>query len=49
MIAGVVTTKHVLLHSPTIVASFGLRAWLICCKALLVGRRTTFLELIWLA
>jgi hypothetical protein len=48
MIAGVVTTKDVLLHSPTIVAGFGLRAWLNCCKAVLAGRRTTFLELVWL-
>ncbi len=48
MIAGVVTTKDVLLHSPTIVAGFGLRTWLNCCRALLAGRRTTFLELVWL-
>jgi hypothetical protein len=48
MIAGVVTTKDVLLHSPTIVHEFGLRAWLSCCKALLTNRRTTFLELVWL-
>jgi hypothetical protein len=48
MIAGVVTTKDVLLHSPTIVHDFGLRAWLNCCKALLTNRRTTFLELVWL-
>ena len=45
MIAGVVTTKDVLLHSPTIVHDFGLRAWLNCCKALRTNRRTTFLEL----
>ena len=47
MIAGVVTTKHVLLHSATIVQDFGLRAWLMCCKAILTNRRTTFLELMW--
>jgi hypothetical protein len=47
MIAGVVTTKDVLLHWPTIVQDFGLRTWLNCCKAVLTGRRTTFLELVW--
>jgi hypothetical protein len=48
MIAGVVTTKDVVLHSPTIVQDFGLRAWLRCCGAILTGRRTTFLRLVWL-
>src|SRR3954468_19944185 len=38
-IAGVITTKHVLLHSPIIVHDFGLRTWLGCWKALLIGRR----------
>jgi hypothetical protein len=47
MIAGVVTTKHVLLHSVTIVEDFGLLVWLMCCKAILTNRRTTFLELMW--
>jgi len=47
MIAGVVTTKDVLLHSPSIVNDFGLRTWLNCCRALLRRRRTTFLELVW--
>ena len=47
MIAGVVTTKDVLLNSVTIVQDFGLRAWLMCCKAILTNRRTTFLELMW--
>src|SRR2546422_8599657 len=47
MIAGVVTTKDVLLHSATIVQDFGLRTWLNCCKAVLTNRRTTFLELVW--
>jgi hypothetical protein len=48
MIAGVITTKHVLLHSATIVHDFGLRVWLGCWKAVLTNRRTTFLELMWL-
>jgi len=47
MIAGVVTTKHVLLHSASIVHDFGLRIWVNCCKAILTNRRTTFLELVW--
>src|SRR3981189_1011724 len=47
MIAGVVTTKDVLLHSAAIVHDFGLRTWLSCCKAILTNRRTTFLELVW--
>jgi hypothetical protein len=49
MIAGVVTTKDVLLNWPAIVHGFGLRTWLSCCKAVLTGRRTTFLELVWFA
>ena len=49
MIGGVVTTKDMLLHWPTIVHGFGLRTWLSCCKAVLTGRRTTFLELVWCA
>ena len=47
MIAGVVTTRHVLLHSATIVHDFGLRLWLNCCRAVLTNQRTTFLELVW--
>jgi hypothetical protein len=47
MIAGVITTKHVVLHSVAIVQDFGLRTWLNCCKAILTNRRTTFLELVW--
>jgi len=47
MIAGVVTTRHVLLHSAAIVHDFVLRTWLNCCKAILMNRRTTFLELVW--
>jgi len=47
VIQGVVTTKHVLWHARLILQGFGLRTWLSCCKALLSGRRTTFLELVW--
>ncbi len=48
MIAGVVTTKDVLLNCACIVHDFGLRTWLNCCRAILLNRRTTFLELVWL-
>lgn len=48
MIAGVITTRHVLLNSATIVHDFGLRVWLSCWKAVLTNRSTTFLELMWL-
>jgi hypothetical protein len=48
MIAGVITTRHVLLNSAIIVHDFGLRVWLNCWKAVLTNRRTTFLELMWL-
>jgi len=47
VIEGVVTTKHILFHARLIVSGFGLRVWLSCCAALLSGRRTTFLELVW--
>ena len=47
MIAGVVTTRDVLMNSVGIVHDFGLRTWLNCCKAILLNRRTTFLELVW--
>jgi len=43
MVCGVITSKHVILHAPTIVAGFGMKAWLRCCKALLRRQSTTFL------
>jgi hypothetical protein len=43
-ICGVITTKEVLRHSATIVREFGAAAYLRCCKAILLGRRTTFLS-----
>jgi len=42
-IAGVITTKEVLRHSATIVREFGAGAYLRCCKAIVLRRRTTFL------
>jgi hypothetical protein len=47
MIEGVITTRHVLLRAPLILHDFGIRTWLTCCIAVLSGRRTTFLELVW--
>ena len=47
MISGSITTKDVLLNALTIVRSFGLSTYVRCLRALLTGRRTTFLELVW--
>jgi hypothetical protein len=47
MIQGLITSKHVLWHTGTIVRVYGLPGYLRCLRALLSGRRTTFLELIW--
>ena len=44
MICGVITTRDVLRHSAVIVREFGAGAYLRCFVALLVRRRTTFLE-----
>jgi len=43
-ICGVITTKDVLKHSATIVREFGPTAYLRCCVAILLRRRTTFLN-----
>jgi hypothetical protein len=47
VIRGIITNRDVLLNASTIVRSFGLGAYLRCLGALLTGRRTTFLELVW--
>jgi hypothetical protein len=47
MIQGLITSKDVLWRAGTIVRSFGVRRYLRCICALLSGRRTTFLELMW--
>jgi len=47
MFSGSITTKDVLLNAWTIVRSFGLSTYVRCLRALLTGRRTTFLELAW--
>jgi hypothetical protein len=43
-ICGVVTTKEVLRHGAVIVREFGTVAYLRCCMAILLRKRTTFLN-----
>jgi hypothetical protein len=47
MIQGLITSKDVLWRAGSIVRNYGVRRYLRCVGALLSGRRTTFLELIW--
>lgn len=42
-INGLITSREVIRHSLTIVREFGPRAWVRCCTAMFMGRRTTFL------
>ena len=42
-IQGVITTNDVLRHPVLIVAQFGLGTYFRCCKAIVLGQRTTFL------
>jgi len=46
-IHGVITTNDVLRHPMLIVGGFGIATYLRCCKALVLRRRTTFLECAW--
>ncbi len=43
-IIGVITTKDVLKHGAVIVREFGPVAYLRCCAAILLRKRTTFLN-----
>jgi len=43
-IQGVITTKDVLRHTATILREFGAATYLRCCAAILLRRRTTFLN-----
>jgi hypothetical protein len=45
-INGLITTKDVLKHSATIVREFGAATYLRCCLAILRGRQTTFLNVV---
>lgn len=42
---GVVTTRRLFTHGLLICRLFGVRAYLRCLRAVLAGRRVTFLEL----
>jgi len=42
-IQGLITTNDVLRHPVLIVARFGFGTYLRCCKAIVLGQRTTFL------
>lgn len=46
-IQGLITTSDVLRHPVLIVGSFGVTVYFRCCKAVLLGRRTTFLDCAW--
>ena len=43
-IVGVITTREVLRHTSLIVREFGATAYLRCCAAILLRKRTTFLN-----
>jgi len=47
VIRGTITTKDVVLNASTILRCFGLAIYLRCLGALVTGRHTTFLELVW--
>lgn len=42
--SGVITTRDVLRHAPTIWREFGAVAYFRCCVAILLRRKTTFLN-----
>jgi len=42
-IQGLVNTNDVLRHTVLIVSRFGFGTYLRCCKAIVLGKRTTFL------
>ena len=44
MIGGVITGRHVIRHGAVIVREFGAAAYLRCCMAILLRRKTTFLD-----
>jgi len=47
MIAGLITSKDVLLHTSSIVREYGIRCYLQGLRAVVSRRRTTFLGLLW--
>jgi hypothetical protein len=48
-IAGCITTRDVLKHSATILREYGVAVYARCCLAIVLGRRTTFLECVFSA
>jgi hypothetical protein len=48
-ISGLITTTDVLKHSAIIVREFGAATYLRCCLAILRGRKTTFLSVVFSA
>jgi hypothetical protein len=46
-IQGLITTNDVLRHPVLIVSNFGFAAYLRCCRAIMLGERTTFLACAW--
>jgi len=44
VISGVITGRHVIRHGAVIVREFGAAAYLRCCMALILRRKTTFLD-----
>jgi hypothetical protein len=47
MVAGVITSKDVLLHTPSMIRAYGLRRYVTVLCAIVSRRKTTFLELVW--
>jgi hypothetical protein len=47
MIRGLITSKDVFWHAGSIVRSYGFRSYFRCIRALMSGRSTTFLNIVW--
>jgi uncharacterized protein YbaA (DUF1428 family) len=45
-ISGVITSRDIVRHAATILREFGATTYLRCCAAILLRRRTTFLNCI---
>jgi hypothetical protein len=46
-IQGLITANHLFRHPMLIVSGFGIGTYWRCCKAVMLRRRTTFLECAW--
>jgi hypothetical protein len=47
MLVGVITTRHIVLHSRLIVREFGWHGWARCVRASVSCTPRTFLSVIW--